>query len=185
MIRKLLCLLLLFALCATGTAVSESAQINPGDWAFIHAPEESVLLLREDGTAVFRGRDYSWTGEGEFIRLAAGDGEELALRFQVSEDKTLLYIPTEFIRMEGYTGEGLYGAWIGKEHEGSTFVFRDDDMFLEDGTFTGTFRTDPEAGTFLLVYSQYFDDTLCYFHMDGNDTLTVDYPWTMVQTQTP
>ena len=36
-----------------------------------------------------------------------------------------------------------------------------------------------------VIYSQYFDDTLCYFRMDGNDALTVEYPWTMVETQAP
>ena len=96
MIRKLVCLLLLFALCAVGTAVSESTQITAGDWAFTHAPEESVLLLREDGTAVFKGQEYSWTGDGEFIRLAAESGEEISLRFVTTEEKTLLYIPTEY-----------------------------------------------------------------------------------------
>ena len=85
MIRKLVCLLLLFALCAVGTAVSESTQITAGDWAFTHAPEESVLLLREDGTAVFKGQEYSWTGDGEFIRLAAEGGEEISLRFVSTE----------------------------------------------------------------------------------------------------
>lgn len=185
MTRKIVCLILLFALCAAGTAVSESTQIAAGDWAFNHAPEESVLLLREDGTAVFRGQEYSWTGDGEFIRLAAEGGEEISLRFVTTEEKTLLYIPSEYIREEDYPGEGLYGAWVGKEHEGSTFIFRDDNRFLEDGTFTGTFRIDEEDGTFLLIYPEYFDDTLCYFRLDGNNVLTVDYPWPMVETQAP
>ena len=97
----------------------------------------------------------------------------------------MLYIPTEYVRAEGYFREGLPGVWTGKGEGKSSFIFRDDGMFLEDGTFIGTFRTDPEAGTILLAYSQYFDDTLCYFRMDGNDALTVDYPWTMVETQAP
>ena len=185
MIRKLLCLFVLLILCAAGTVTAEDTQIGPGNWAFIHAPEESALLLREDGTAVFEGREYSWTDDGEFLRLAAESGEEITLRFVITGEKILLYIPAEFVRMEGYTGEGLLGVWTGKEHEGSTFIFRDDEMFLEDGTFTGSYRVDLEAGTFLLVYSQYFDDTLCYFRMDGNDSLTVEYPWTMVETQAP
>ena len=88
-IRKLVCLLLLFALCAVGTAVSESTQITAGDWAFTHAPEESVLLLREDGTAVFKGQEYSWTGDGEFIRLASESGEEISLRFSISARRSI------------------------------------------------------------------------------------------------
>ena len=99
MIRKLLCLLILFVLFAAGTASAEGAQIGPGDWAFIHAPQESVLLLREDGTAVFEGQEYSWTGDGEILRLAAESGEEITLRFVTAGGKTLLYIPTEFVRM--------------------------------------------------------------------------------------
>ena len=185
MIKKLVCLLLLFALCAAGTAVSESTQITAGDWAFIHAPEESVLLLREDRTAVFRGAECSWTGDGELIHLIPEEGGEITLRLVTTEEKTVLYIPTEYVRAEGYIREGLPGVWTGKEAGKSSFIFRDDSVFLEDGTFTGTFRVDEEAGTILLVYSQYFDDTLCYFRMDGNDALTVDYPWTVTETQAP
>ena len=57
-------------------------------------------------------------------------------------------------------------------------------MFLEDGTFVGTFTEDPEAGTVQLVYlQQMFDDTLCYFRLEGNDVLKMEYPWPLVETQ--
>ena len=181
MIRKLVCLLLLFALCAAGTAVSESTQITAGDWAFIHAPEESVLLLREDGTAVFKGQEYSWTADGEFIRLAAEGGEEISLRFVTTEVKTLLYIPKEYVRAEGYSREGLPGVWTGKGEGKSSFIFRDDEMFLEDGTFIGTFRVDEEAGTIKLMYDDPIEDTVIYFTLNGDD-MTIEYPWPMVRT---
>ena len=172
----LLCFSVIITACAEG--------FPAGDWAFIHAPEESVLLLREDGTAVLKGQECTWQddAENEFLRFMIG-GEETSLRYHVTEDKTLLYFPVEYVRVEDDPGEGLLGAWIGKESEKSTYIFRGDGMFLEDGTFTGTFRVDQEAGALLLVYVKYFDDTLCYFSLEGNDILKMDYPWPMVETQ--
>jgi len=183
-IRKVLLpvLVLILALGVSFPATAENAGFPTGDWAFNYAPEESVLLLREDGTAVLKGQDYTWTDDGEFLTLTEENGETVSLRYLATEKKTLLYFPTEYVRAEDVPGFGLIGAWKGKESEGSTFIFRSDKMFLEDGTFTGTFRMDPEAGTLLLVYIKYFEDTLCYFRLD-NDILTVDYPWPMVERQ--
>ena len=140
----LLCFAAIATVCAEGFPV--------GDWAFIHAPEESVLLLREDGTAVLSGQECTWqddSGSG-FLRFMIG-GEETSLRYHVAEGKVLLYFPVEYVRAEDDPGEGLLGAWVGKESEKSTFIFREDGMFLEDGTFTGTFRVDQEAGSGLHV----------------------------------
>lgn len=176
-----LVLILVFSICVA--ALAEETAFRPGDWAFDYAPEQSVLLLREDGTAVYEGQECRWTDDGTFLRLTAEGGEETAIRYLVTEKKTILYFPKVYVRVENDPGEGLIGAWVGRETKGSTFIFRKDGMFLEDGTFTGTFRTDPEAGTFLLVYIKYFDDTLCYYRMEGNDVLTVDYPWPMVERQ--
>lgn len=175
---------LVILLCFSVIAAAGAEGFPAGDWAFIHAPEESVLLLREDGTAVLKGREYTWQDDAEngFLRFAS-DGEETSLRYLVTEDKVQLYFPAEYNRVEDVPGEGLIGAWIGKDSEMSTFIFRQDNMFLEDGTFTGTFRQDKETGSLLLAYVKYFDDTLCYFSLEGNDVLKVDYPWSMVETQ--
>ena len=175
---------LVILLCFSVIVTAGAEGFPAGDWAFIHAPEESVLLLREDGTAVLKGREYTWQDDAEngFLRFAS-EGEETALRYLVTEDKIQLYFPVEYNRVEDVPGEGLIGAWIGKDSEMSTFIFRQDNMFLEDGTFTGTFRQDNETGSLLLAYIKYFDDTLCYFSLEGNDVLKVDYPWSMVETQ--
>jgi len=172
------------AFCVFAFAVAYSESFPPGEWAFNYAPEEAVLLLREDGTAVFKGQDYSWKDDGVRILFSREDGEEFTLRYLVAEKKVLLYLPTVYIRAEDDPGEGLTGAWIGKEAEGSTFIFREDGMFLEDGTFAGVYQVDQEAGTFLLIYPDYFDDTLCYFRLEGNDTLAVEYPWPLVKKET-
>ena len=184
--KKVFCLLLMLAAvcCAAACAEEKVPGLGPGDWAFNHAPETTVLLLREDGTAEFQGKPYSWEDDGTFLRLTEAETEEeLPLRYQITEKKTLLWIPTVYRRYEQMPGEDLIGAWVGEESGGSTFIFTEDSRFLEDGTFTGVFRTDPEAGTFLLIYPEYFDDTLCYYRMEGNDILTVEYPWILVETE--
>jgi hypothetical protein len=185
MLRRLSCFVCLAVLLvpfpACGTAAGSPLV---GGWAFNYAPEEAVLLVREDGTAEYEGRAFSWEDNGTFLVLTdAETGEKVSLRYTVKEGTILLYLPKVYLRFADLPGEGLTGAWIGEESEGSTFIFREDHRFLEDGTFTGTFRADPEAGTFLLIYPQYFDDTLCYFRMEGNDRMTVEYPWPLVEWQ--
>ncbi len=175
-------LALVFCLLVAGAARAEG--FPAGDWAFNHEPEKSVLLLREDGTAVWQGQECIWKDDGGFLQLTPEGGEAVSVRYQVTEGKTLIWLPAEYQRVKEVPGEGLIGAWVGTESEGSNFIFREaDHMFLEDGTFTGTFTEDPEAGTVLLAYIQYFDDTLCYFRLEGNDVLKMEYPWPLVETQ--
>ena len=184
-LRKVLCFVCL-AVClipfsAFGT---EAASPLVGDWAFNYEPETSVLLIREDGTAEFDGRMFIWEDDGFFLLLTdENSGETISLRYMLKEETILLYLPKVYLRMEGIPGEGLIGVWTGQESEGSSFIFREDHRFLEDGTFTGTFQEDLEAGTFLLIYPQYFDDTLCYYRMEGTDTMMVEYPWPLTETQ--
>ena len=184
-IRKIVFLALagILILGIMAAASAEAAGFRPGDWAFNHEPEKSVLLLRDDGTAVWQGQECAWKDDGEYLHLVQDNGEDIPIRYLATEEKTLIWLPTEYVRAEGIPGEGLLGAWIGKESAGSTFIFREDGMFLEDGTFTGTFTVDPEKGSVLLVYIKYFDDTLCYFSLEGNDILKMEYPWPLVETQ--
>lgn len=186
-VRLLLCAaalaLVLAAPGACGAEEAPAVKFPEGDWAFNYEPTVSALQVREDGTAVFRGAEYTLADDGEFLTLTDGE-TELRFRYQVTEEKLLLYMPQEYTRAKEYPGQGLTGAWIGKESEGTTFIFREDYRFLEDGTFTGAYQVDPEKGTVLLTYIKYFDDTLCYFSLEGEDGLTVEYPWPMVEKQT-
>lgn len=185
--RMLLCsaaLVLLFAVCSICAAEkAETGRFPAGDWAFNYDPAVSVLEIREDGTAVFQNAAYRLEDDGTFLTLTDGEAEH-RFRYLVTDEKILLYLPQEYVRAEGVPGEGLTGAWVGKETAGSTFIFREDERFLEDGTFTGSYQVDQENGTVLLTYIRYFDDTLCYFSLEGEDSLTVDYPWPMVEKQT-
>ena len=177
-------ILVLILFCVSVAAADETAGLGPGDWAFNHAPEESVLLLQEDGTGAFYGLPCSWKDDGSFLYLTVEDGTEIALRYLAADGKTTIWLPAEYVRAEGDANEGIMGAWKGKNKSGNTFIFREEDMrFLEDGTFTGSFTVDPEAGTVRLVYIGGFEDAVLYFRQDGNDDLKIEYPWTLTETQ--
>ena len=169
--------LVLILLVVSVAPAEETPGFRPGDWAFNHAPETSVLVLREDGSGAFYGLPCSWEDDGEFLHLTAEDGAETLLRYKVTEEQTTIWLPAEYSRVEGDAHKGVNGS-------GSSFIFREEDnMFLEDGTFTGTFRVKPEEGTIQLIYIGGFGDALLYFSQEGNDDLKVEYPWILVETQ--
>ena len=176
--------LVLILLVVSVAPAEETPGFRPGDWAFNHAPETSVLVLREDGSGAFYGLPCSWEDDGEFLRLVSEDGAETLIRYRVTDEQATIWLPAEFSRIEGDAHKGVSGSWKGKNGSGNTFIFREEDhMFLEDGTFTGTYRVDPEAGTIQLVYIGGFGDALLYFTQEGNDDLKVEYPWILVETQ--
>ena len=180
-------ILVVILLAVSLAATAEDAGFKPGDWAFNHAPEEPVLSLREDGAGTFYGLPCRWEDDGAFLRLTAENGTEFSLRYRMTDDRMMVWLPAEYVRAEGDAHEGVAGSWKGKNGSGNTFIFREEDnMFLEDGTFTGSFKVDPEAGTIRLVYIGGFDDALLYFSQEGNGDLKIEYPWTLVKTeQTP
>lgn len=176
--------LVLILLTVSLAAAAGDAGFRSGDWAFNHAPEETVLSLQEGGAGTFYGLPCSWEDDGEFLRLVSEDGAETLIRYRVTDEQATIWLPAEFSRIEGDAHKGVSGSWKGKNGSGNTFIFREEDhMFLEDGTFTGTYRVDPEAGTIQLVYIGGFGDALLYFTQEGNDDLKVEYPWILVETQ--
>ena len=177
--------LVIFCLAA---ASSFSEDVFPliGDWAFHHAPENSVLLVREDGTAVYDGKDWTWKGDETFLRLTGPEGQKVSIRYEAEEDSMKVYLPGEYTRRDKLTDEEIWGAWIRDGSEQSSFVFEKDKRFLEDQVFQGNYEVDTEAGTILLMYlpKGYFADTLCYFDREaGSDHMTVYYPWPMTATK--
>jgi len=179
--RKRMTALLLAAVlclaCSLG-ALAEKDMPLLGSWAFGHEPETVVLQVSEDGTASYLGEVYTWEKEEDGrILLKDAEGGELPLRYMVGEDQTVLYRRTVYHRGKDVEGQGgLIGIWEG-EDDGSSFVFTPAGYFLEDNTFSGNFMIDEAQGTFLLHYGDLFADTLCYFSVDENDLLTVEYPW--------
>ena len=168
--------LLLFGRCA----LSENASSALGEWAFAHEPEKAVLLVAEDGTALYEGQSCTWKDEGGILRLTGEEGESFPLRYLIESDRAYLYPVTVYEKTGEQDQSGLIGIWTETEGRGGSFVFTPAGNFLEDNTFSGTFTKDEEKGTFTLHYGGVFEDTLCYYSIGADGLLRVEYPWPVV-----
>ena len=159
-------------------SLNPDEEVLCGRWAYDHDPENAVLTLKKDGRAVYEGTKYEFSSDGQYIRLDAGKGEEpILLRYVLDGETMILYQPAEYEREE--TAEGLAGHWTCAPRNW-TYDFSEEGAFKEDGTFSGEYDVDEDAGTFTLHYEDYFDDTTCFYSLDGT-RLTVEYPWAMVR----
>ena len=182
-LRWLVPLLLFLRLLPAASAGKAEPFPLLGDWAFNHAPDTSVLLVREDGTAVYDGRDWTWQADETVLTLTDAAGNAFPIRYTAKDGAVQIYLPAEYTRRDKLEDAEIWGAWINDRSDLSSFVFEKDGRFMEDGTFVGRYQVDPEAGTFLLQYQPaYFGDTLCYFVREG-DHMTVFYPWMVVAVQ--
>ena len=154
-----------------------------GQWAFSYAPETVILQLSDDGKAVYQEKEYIWESTDGFLILTDAEGNTFSLRYLISEDQKIIYPQTAYHRGKEVDGQkGLIGIWEGVK-DGSSFVFTPAGYFLEDNSFSGNFMMNEEEGTFLLHYGDIFADTLCYYAIDGDDILTVEYPWPITEAQ--
>jgi hypothetical protein len=69
---------------------------------------------------------------------------------------------------------------MGVSGEKMVLLFTDKGTFLEDGYFPGYYTVDEANSTLKLVYNDQFEDTICYFRLEG-DKLYIEYPWPMVK----
>lgn len=151
-----------------------------GSWAYIHDKETPVAVFEENGNAVYEDEKYSFDCDAEYILLKSPDGEEQRLRYRLEDEGyMLLYKNTVY----AYAGEGepadLTGWWRCEQNNWS-FEFTDAGTFLEDGFFPGQYTVDNETQTFTLSYSEQFEDTVCFYRIEGKE-LYIEYPWTMVK----
>jgi len=174
-------LLAWLSLFLPGAASAGSAMPLTGEWAFSYEPETPVLRISGDGTAWYQDRELTWEAGDGFLRLTDGEGRTESLRYLITEERKFIYPRTAYHRGKEVEGQGgLIGIWEG-ENGGSSFVFTPAGYFLEDSSFSGNFMINEEEGTFLLHYGDVFADTLCYYTIDENEILTVEYPWEIVE----
>ena len=67
---------------------------NAVSWAYIHEPETEILSLSDNGEAVYKGSNYTYTQDSSFITLKGSDGSEVQMRYipdDKDEDKMILY----------------------------------------------------------------------------------------------
>ena len=180
---RLIFLLLILLLSATlllscGNVPLTAEEENlVGKWAYSHDPKKAELTIRRDGKAVYGKKAYRFSIDSERITLTDAAGAELSLRYQLNEDGMLLYRQAVYIREEEQ--DGITGLWSCPA-ENWSYQFTPQGTFLEDGVFPGYYSVDEEASTFKLMYSSHFEDTVCYYQLDGN-SLLVEYPWQMVK----
>jgi len=178
--RTLAALLLLAVITMQLTACSKAEPtILEGKWGYIHDP--STVILGVDGDRLtYGGKRYSFTMDQDFLYLKRGS-EELRLRYLISGNHTYLYQTTNYDLAAVPSTDGLVGKWENKENKWS-FEFTEKGEFLEDGFFPGTYSVS-DHGTFKLMYTDHFEDTECYYSIDGS-ILTVEYPWEIVKAET-
>ena len=169
-------LLTALSLCLISCGSREPGVLE-GKWAYIHDKETSAFTFKGD-QAEFEGKKYTYSVDGGFIRLTR-NGESEDLRYIPTEDGMYIYLKTPYERENGTGQEGLLGKWVNREKRWS-FEFRENGEFNEDGFFPGHFRLDEEASSFTLMYVDHFEDTVCYYTIEG-DVLTVEYPWQLVK----
>ena len=174
-------MLLLMTACnknENDTAISNEAQSICGSWAYIHDKETAIAVFREDGTAQYEGKDYTFECDKQFIKLKDAYGEIIQIRYSLDDEGMYLYNNKTYTYCDDGEPYGLVGEWSCVEKNWS-FSFTKEGTFMEDGYFSGYYTIDDENSTFKLVYNDQFEDTVCYFLLEENE-LHIEYPWRVV-----
>lgn len=154
---------------------------NPlvGEWAYIHDPETTVLNLKDNGKADFKGQTFSYELKDGQICLKDENGKTTDLRYEENKDGFLLYEHTTYEYEGSETPSSIVGRWVDPVNKWS-FEFTDQGTFSEDGYFPGYYTVNDDGKSVKLVYNDHFEDTTVYYTIDGN-TLKIEYPWQMVK----
>lgn len=168
-----------FLLTAVSVCTAESTA-NAIRWVFAHNPDETVLLMNEDGSGLYFETQVRWSDNGSALLLESDDGQAFELKYEVNGEYITVYLPSMFSRISEIGEDGsIVGTWKAGGTSQSSFVFTEDGKFLEDATFTGSYGFDPQSGTVLLSYIGGFEDTMIYVSFyEGN--LIVEYPWKLI-----
>lgn len=183
--RLLICF---FAFCLTAVLLISGLADGPvpaltGEWVFRDLPDNTVIVLNEDGTARYGGQDLVWQDTDSGLLLTDSAGAALTLRYELSETGMTLWLPSVYERISEIGGEGeIIGTWkaVGGVSQ-SSFVFTEDGQFLEDGVFSGHYTADAGSGFVLLQYSADFQDTGIYCTFTDEGYLYVAYPWKLIR----
>ena len=175
------CLLICLALAACSKKPTEE-EVPAESWAYVHEPEKEILRLQGDGKAIYKGQEYTYSKDDQFITLTNDKKESLKIRFAMTKEGMLLYEQTTY----HYDGlgepEGIVGVWKGGPEDRLSYEFTEKGTFMEDGYFPGHFLEEADKGTIKLMYNDHFEDTYIYYTRNGSE-LFVEYPWPMVTTQ--
>ncbi len=163
----------------SNTAISNEALRICGSWAYIHDKETAIAVFQKDGTAQYEGKDYSFECDNEFIKLKDTEGETIQVRYALDDEGMYLYSNKVYTYNNEGEPENLVGEWSCAEKNWS-FIFSEEGTFMEDGFFSGYYTVDDKNSTFKLVYTEQFEDTVCYFRLEEGK-LHIEYPWRVVK----
>lgn len=158
-----------------------TAETLVGNWAYIHDPENPVLAFSVNRNAIFEGKLYNYDCDGGFINLTDADGNITKARYILDKDGMYFFRTTTYEFSGEGKPDGLVGLWECPSQNWS-FEFTKMGTFREDEYFPGYYTVDEASSTFKLIYNDHFEDTTCYYKLDGNK-LTIEYPWRMVKVK--
>ena len=180
MYRKIPAILTSLVLSAVLLAACGGDKVS---WAYIHDPETEILSLSDNGKAVYKGSNYTYTKDDSFITLKGNDGSEISMRYvpdEKDEGKMTLYETKPYFFQGEDEPDGVIGVWF-DENNRSSYEFTENGTFKEDNIFFGHYAVDEDEGTIKLMYDEPMEDTLMYYSLEGGK-LIIDYPWPMVTT---
>ncbi len=175
--------ILLVSLAGCGKNDADAGGIY-GSWAYVHDKGTEIAVFHTDKTAKYEKKKYTFEYDDQFITLKDSKGDTIQLRYELNGTGMYLYKNTTYVYQGEGEPDGLVGEWVSKQESGDwTFTFTDQGTFYEDGVFPGYYSVGDDNVTFKLVYNDQFEDTVCYYQIEGN-TLHIQYPWQMVHTGT-
>lgn len=175
---SILAVLLLICSFISGCGAKVESPIL-GKWAYIHDDTTLILQLKDNGDAIFKNEKYKFTDENGFLILKASGKEDLKLRYTIDGEDILLFEHEDLYYQGEGAPEGLIGLWRNEETKWS-MEFSEEGTFLEETFFPGYYTVDEANSSFKLMYTDNFEDTTCYYEIDGN-TLHLEYPWKLVR----
>jgi len=148
-------------------------------WAYIHDKGTEILALNENGSAKFKGENYTYEKGEDYIELTAKDGQTLHMRFIPEGEHMLLYERLVYTYEGEGTPDGLTGFWrMGNQ----SFEFTEKGTFKEDEFFPGHYLVNEDEKSIRLAYNDHFVDAILYYEIEGSE-LIIDYPMPVVPTQ--
>lgn len=153
---------------------------NKQEWAYIHEPEKMILSMSDNGKAIYKDKDYTYSKDDNFIKLTGKDGSEIDMRYVMDGDKMILYERSTYTYDGDGTPDSVIGLW--KQDNGWSYQFTEQQTFAEESIFFGHYSVDEDAHTIRLMYDDPIEDAILYYELNGNE-LTIDYPWPMVKVQ--
>ena len=156
-------------------------------WAYTHEPDKEAIAFYDNGKAVYKDEEYTYSKDDTYITLVDKDKKETKLRYTMDGEDMTLYEKSTYKLDESAENSKaaeadqseIVGTWV--QDNGWSYVFTPDGEFSEEGIFFGHYSVDEDQACIKLMYNDPIEDAYLYYTLNG-DELTIDYPWPMTRT---